>query len=407
MTAGNPPPIVFSSCAAGMRSSEIRRLMKLAADPSIISFAGGMPGERMLPVDIINELFAGLSSKERSAALQYGPTAGYPPLLESLALYLASKGIDLDGQGLIITSGGQQAISLVGKVLLDPGDLVVTENPSFIGALAAFKSYQAHLAGIAMDDDGIGIGGLERILETRRAQIKLLYLNPAFQNPSGILYSNARKLKILSFLTSAPFCIVEDDPYGELYFNESDRPLTVPLKAMAAPELPLCYIGSFAKIFGPGLRLGWIVGPRAIIEQCELAKQSMDACSSSLSQVLAHSYLSSGKLTGFLSSVRPLYARRAATMLEALSAFMPRDVQWTRPRGGFYIWVTLPPSLDATDVFNEAIAGKAAFVIGNAFDPYGIKNNCFRLAFSHTPEEKIAEGIEIIASAVKKCLVPR
>jgi 2-aminoadipate transaminase len=392
----------FSASARSMRSSEIRRLMKLAADPSVISFAGGMPGNALLPVDIIDELYGGLSTQERQAALQYGPTSGYPPLLESLTAYLASRGIPLSGQELLITSGGQQAINLVSKVLIDPGDLVVTENPSFIGALAAFMSYQAHLVGIPLDEEGISIPGLQKVIEERCAQIKMLYLNPIFQNPSGIMYSEARKKALLEKLSRQSFYIIEDDPYGELYFDDRDRPRITPLKAMAAPDFPICYIGSFAKIFGPGFRLGWLLGPREIVEKCELAKQSIDACSSTLSQVLAHAYLSKGKLPGFLRAIRPVYRRKAGIMLETLAASMPKGVTWTEPRGGFYIWVTLPESMNATEVFDEAIKKRAAFVIGSAFDPMGVKNNCFRLSFAHTPEEKIADGIRIIAEAVTK-----
>jgi DNA-binding transcriptional MocR family regulator len=175
---------------------------------------------------------------------------------------------------------------------------------------------------------------------------------------------------------------------------------------MAPPDSPICYIGSFAKIFGPGFRLGWMIGPRELVEKCELAKQSMDACSSTLSQVLAHAYLSKGKLPGFLKTVRPVYRRKAGIMLKALAASMPKGVTWTEPRGGFYIWVTLPETMDATDVFNEAIKKRAAFVIGSAFDPYGAKNNCFRLSFAHTPEEKITDGIRIIAEAVARLAGP-
>jgi 2-aminoadipate transaminase len=390
----------FSASARSMRSSEIRRLMKLAADPSVISFAGGMPGNALLPVDIIDELYGGLSLQERQAALQYGPTSGYPPLLESLTAYLSSRGIPLSGQELLITSGGQQAINLVSKVMIDPGDLVVTENPSFIGALAAFMSYQAHLVGVPLDEEGISIPGLQKVFDERLAQIKMLYLNPVFQNPSGVMYSEARKKALIEKLARCAFCTIEDDPYSELYFDDRDKPRITPLKAMVSPELPICYIGSFAKIFGPGFRLGWLLGPRELVEKCELAKQSMDACSSTLSQVLAHAYLSKGKLPGFLTSVRPVYSRKAGIMLKTLADSMPKGVTWTEPRGGFYVWVTLPGSIDATDVFNEAIRKQAAFVIGSAFDPYGVKNNCFRLSFAHTPEEKIADGIRIIAEAV-------
>ena len=392
----------FSASARSMRSSEIRRLMKLAADPSVISFAGGMPGNALLPVNIIDELYGELSLQERQAALQYGPTSGYPPLLESLSVYLSSRGIPLSGQELLITSGGQQAINLVSKVMIDPGDLVVTENPSFIGALAAFMSYQAHLVGVPLDEEGISIPGLQAVIDERLAQIKILYLNPLFQNPSGIMYTEARKKALLEKLSGRAFCIIEDDPYGELYFDDRDKPRITPLKAMASPDLPICYIGSFAKIFGPGFRLGWLLGPRELVKKCELAKQSMDACSSTLSQVLAHAYLSKGKLPGFLTAIRPVYRRKAGIMLETLADSMPKGVTWTEPRGGFYIWVTLPGSMDATDVFNEAIKKQAAFVIGSAFDPYGAKNNCFRLSFAHTPEEKIADGIRIIAEAVTK-----
>jgi len=395
----------FSQSAKGMRSSEIRRLMALAADPSIISFSGGMPANDLFPIDVLDKIYAGLSLKTKQIAMQYGPTAGYPPLLGSLKEYLRSRGLPLEGQELIITTGAQQAINLLCKVFLDPGDVVATENPSFIGALAAFMSYGARLRAAALDGDGIDAAGLKKILDQDSARVKMVYLNPFFQNPAGIIYSEARKKAALETLAGRGVVLLEDDPYSELYFDERDKPLTVPLKALASETVPICYVGSFAKIFGPGLRLGWLLGPREIVEKCELAKQSMDACSPTFTQVLAHEYLSQGKLAPFLASVRVTYARRARIMLDALSASMPEVVTWTRPKGGFYVWVTMPETIDATTVFNEAIKQRAAFVIGSAFDPYGKKNNCFRLAFSNTPEEKITEGIAIISSAIE-CFLP-
>jgi 2-aminoadipate transaminase len=394
----------FSKSAARMRASEIRRLMGLAADPSVISFSGGMPANDLFPIDILDEIYGGLSVQAKRTAMQYGPTAGYPPLLESLKGYLQSKGLPLEGQGLIITTGAQQAINLLCKVLLDPGDAVVTENPSFIGALAAFASYGARPTAATLDNEGIDVRELKKIFDAGSEGIKMVYLNPFFQNPSGIIYSESRKKDVLETLAGRNAVLLEDDPYGELYFDEKDRPLTVPLKAMGPEPLPVCYVGSLAKIFGPGMRLGWLLGPGQIVEKCELAKQSMDACSPTFTQVLAHEYLAQGKLAGYLAAVRPVYARRARTMLDALAASMPKGVTWTHPRGGFYVWVTLPPSLDATAVFNEAISRHAAFVIGSAFDPYGARNNCFRLAFSNTPEEVMAKGIGIIASAIKRLL---
>jgi DNA-binding transcriptional MocR family regulator len=378
--------------------------MALAADPSVISFSGGMPAASLLPTSVIDEIYGSLSLSAKQAALQYGPTSGYPPLLASLTEYLRSKGLPFEGQGLIVTTGAQQAINLLCKVLLDPGDMVVTENPSFIGALAAFLSYGASMAAAPLDDEGIVVADLKKVLDANGARVKLVYLNPSFQNPAGIIYGEGRRRELLEVLDGRDLCLLEDDPYGELYFEESDKRLTVPLKAMAPSEAPICYIGSFAKIFGPGLRLGWLLGPGEIVEKCELAKQSMDACSSTFSQVLAHEYLRTGRLPHYLSTVRRAYAHRAAIMLDSLAAEMPSAVTWTRPRGGFYVWVTMPESIDASRVFAEAIRHRAAFVIGNAFDPYGSRNNSFRLAFAHTPEEKIAEGIRIIAEAVRSFL---
>jgi 2-aminoadipate transaminase len=394
----------FSTSAKNMRSSEIRRLMALAADPSIISFSGGMPADDLLPVKALDEIYAELSLRAKRTAMQYGPTAGYPPLLGSLTEYLRSRGLPLDGQRLIITTGAQQAINILCKIFIDPGDTVVTENPSFIGALAAFQSYGARLAAAPLDNDGIDVNALNKNLDADMPRVKIVYLNPVFQNPSGVIYSEPRKTAVLEALAGRDTVLLEDDPYGELYFSEQDKPLTVPLKARGKEPVPVCYVGSFAKIFGPGMRLGWLLGPENIVERCELAKQSMDACSPTFTQVLAHEYLAGGRLEHFLASARSAYARRARIMLNALKSGMPEGIVWTNPRGGFYVWVTMPETIDATAVFNESIGRGAAFVVGSAFDPYGTKNNCFRLAFSNTPEEKITEGIAAISSAIQHCM---
>jgi 2-aminoadipate transaminase len=397
--------IEFSESIKNLRSSEIRRLMKLAADPSIISFAGGMPNNEIFPVEIVEELWRNLPRNIKQAAFQYGPTAGYPPLLASLKEYLRSKGLPVDeSQDLLITTGAQQAINLVTKVLIDPGDRIITEYPSFIGALAAFKSYGAILKGIALDDDGINIDDLKKAITDKWLKPKMLYISPYFHNPAGIIYSKERKQALLDVLIGNTICLLEDDPYCELYFDDKDRELTLPIKAIAGEKFPICYVGSFAKIFGPGMRLGWLLGPREIVDKCEIAKQSMDACSATFTQVLANEFLSKNKLPGYVSLLRKSCARRAQTMLKALEDSMPSGISWTRPKGGFYIWVSLPETMDSSDVFAASIKKGAAFVIGNAFDPEEKKNNCFRLAFSHTPEDKIETGIKIIAEAIKDLL---
>lgn len=396
--------VEFSSSVKNMRSSEIRRLMQLAADPSIISFSGGMPANSLFPIDVVDELYNQLSTQDKQAAMQYGPTGGYPPLLNSLKQYLESRGISTKNQGLIITTGAQQALNLVSKTFLNPHDIVITEYPSFVGAVAAFKSYEAELVGIELDNDGINIDKLEQVLESKKSQVKMLYINPCFQNPAGTTYSKEKKQKIIEIVKKYGICLLEDDPYSELYFDKSDKEVTIPIKSMSDDTLPICYAGTFAKIFGPGLRLGWLLAPTSIIDKCELAKQSMDACTSTFTQVLAHHYLQKGKLGPYLEWIRPIYARRAEIMLNALKKYMPEGVTWTTPKGGFYIWVTLPENMDSTTVFNESLKQGAAFVIGNAFDPYGVKNNSFRLAFSHTPEPRIDEGIKIVADSIKKLL---
>jgi 2-aminoadipate transaminase len=398
--------IQFSEIAKSMRSSEIRRLMSLAADPTIISFAGGMPNNSLFPIEAIDEIYRTLPLAKKQVACQYGPTQGYPPLLGSLKAYLASRGLPVDeSQSIIITTGAQQALSLLSKVFLNPQDRVVTEYPSFIGAIAAFKSYGAILKGIDMDEEGISADGLDRALNDHFLKPKMVYLNPVFQNPAGTMYSERRKKQVLDIMEShKDVCLLEDDPYSELYFEEEDRDLVTPLKGVVPKDALVCYVGTFAKIFGPGMRLGWLLGPRDIIDKCELAKQSMDACSSTFTQVLADEFLRQGKLAPYLAMLRPTYKRRAGIMLSALESLMPQGVSWTKPSGGFYVWVTLPETLDSSDVFGASIKQGAAFVIGNAFDPEERRNNCFRLAFSHTPEENIEQGIRIIAQAIKQLL---
>jgi len=389
----------FSQSVHSMQSSAVRELMKLAADPNIISFTGGMPNADLFPIREVDAIYSSLTVKSKQDAFQYGPTPGYPPLLESLGEYLRARKLPVDENSLIITTGSLQAIALAAKVFIDPGDVIVTENPCFVGAITAFKSCQAELNGVAMDGEGIRVLDLEKAL-SRLPAPKLLYLTPYFHNPAGILYSASRKRDVLDMLKNRNTVLVEDDPYGELYFDEKDRPRTVPMKAAADPSLPICYTGSFSKIFGPGMRLGWLLGPRDIVAKCELAKQGADACSSTFTQVLADAFLRGNHLPGYLARLREAYGRRAAVMLESLEKHMPGGVKWSVPRGGFYIWVGLPAGQDASDLLEKSIRKGAAFVIGRAFDPAGRKNDCLRLSFAHTPEGRIGEGIEKIAQAM-------
>jgi len=411
--------VQFAKSIEKLRASEIRELMKLASDPSIISFSGGMPNNDLFPVDVMEKITQNLSIADKKKAFQYGPTDGIPALKESLAKYLQSKGLPLDGNKILITTGAQQAINLITKVLVDPKDRILTEDPSFIGGIAAFNSYDANVEGIAMDEGGINIAALENAMKNGEKP-KFLYVIPYFQNPAGTIYSPERKIELLDFIEKHDLPMLEDDPYGELWFDEEVKGWVKPMKAIAAERQTvgagfkpaptykdnIMYVGSFAKILGPGFRLGYMLAPSELVDKCELAKQSQDACSSTYTQVLASAYLQSGQLEPYLEALRPKYKKRAQIMLDALDKYMPKDqgITWTKPRGGFFVWATLPENIDSSDVFKIAVKNGAAFVVGRAFDPKGKKNNGMRLAFSGADENKIEEGVKIIANAVKEVL---
>jgi 2-aminoadipate transaminase len=388
----------FARSVESLQSSAVRELMKAASNPDMISFSGGMPNPDLFPVRELDEILSALPLRAKQNGFQYGPTPGYPPLLESLSGYLRSKGLPVDDNGLIVTAGSLQAIHLVTKVFADPGDVIVTETPCFVGAIPVFRYFQARLRGVPLDGDGADIGGLEAALDGEKP--KLLYLTPYFHNPAGIVYSAARKTAVMALLKGRDIPLLEDDAYGELYFDEKDKPLTVPMKAVADPALPICYTGSFSKIFGPGMRLGWLLGPKDVVAKCELAKQGVDACSSTYTQVLADAFLRGGFLPAYLDRLRKAYARRCKIMIEALQARMPEGVKWNVPRGGFYLWLRLPSGMKASTLLETAASRGVVFVAGRAFDPEGLKDDCLRLSFSHTPEDRIAAGVGILAESM-------
>lgn len=374
--------------------------MSLASKPGIISFAGGMPDNTLFPVDEIEELFGNLDSRTRQAAFQYGPTPGLPSLLESLGGFLEKKGLPVKKNRLMITTGSQQALNLLANVFIDPGDRVLVENPCFIGALSAFRSCRAELKGIALDSEGIDAG--ELLLETEKSpKAKFLYITPYFHNPAGILYSESRKQELIGALEGKEIPLIEDDAYGDLYFHEKDRPRLRPLKAIDPEGIDICYTGSFSKILGPGLRLGWLLAPEPIASKCELLKQSADACSPSFTQVLADAFIRSGKIYAYIEKVRLEYKTRAQAMSAALREHLPAYVSWNEPSGGFYIWLNLPESADASEIMKKSIEGGAVFVAGKTFDPDGTKNNALRLSYCNNTPEEILRGVPVVAEAIR------
>ena len=395
----------FSKSVSSLRTSEIRDLMSLAIRPDIISFAGGMPGNELFPVEEIDEIYNHLPLDSKQTAFQYGPTPGYPPLLESLKEYLKKKGMPVETNNLMVTTGSLQAINILAKVFIDPEDLVVTENPCFIGGISAFKSYQARLQGIDLDDDGINIRSLRDFLHrSKSTSPKFIYLTPNFHNPAGTLYTEQRKKELVPVLQEYRLMLIEDDAYGELYFDEEARKRVVPMKTLYEGELDICYTSSFSKILGPGFRLGWMLVPPEIYQKAELCKQSMDACSPNFTQVLANEFLRSGKMDLYIKKMRLIYKRRKDTMADAIRKYFPEEIKWVEPRGGFYIWLQLPPNLDIMSVLKTSIEKGAVFVIGKTFDPEGKDNSHFRLAYSHTPEDKIERGIQILGDCLKEAM---
>ena len=284
----------FAHSVSALRSSEIRDLMSLATAPDIISFAGGMPGNELFPLETVDKIYNSLTDKEKQVAMQYGPTSGLPSLLESLSGYLEKKGLPVKKNRLMLTTGSLQAIHILAKAFIDAGDNILVETPSFIGALSAFRSYEANMITVPLNGDGMDISQLKMRLETVKQKPKFLYYAPNFHNPAGIIYSMDVKRQMIELLRNQDIPVIEDDVYSDLYFYEEDIPKMQLFKAMDPEGIDVCFTGSFSKILGPGLRLGWMLVPEHIYMKAELIKQSIDACSPSISQVIADKVIRGG-----------------------------------------------------------------------------------------------------------------
>jgi len=394
----------------GMGSSLIRELLKLTQDPEIISFAGGLPAPEIFPVAAFDESACRVLRTYGSQALQYGMTEGYRPLRQWIVDYMARYGIEANVSNVLITSGSQQALDLIGKVLINPGDLILTEKPTYLGALQAWRAYQADYTCVPIDQDGVQIELLEEAL---CGGPKFMYILPNFQNPGGVTLSLERRLKLIEIADRYGVPIIEDDPYGELRFEGEHIPPLVVLDAQRHKEKQDCsdsegfmrgnviYTSTFSKTLAPGLRLAWIVAPTEVISRCVIAKQGMDLHTSSLIQMIAYDVLRDDFLQDHVRLIRQVYRQRRDVMLEALDKYFPPGTHWTRPQGGLFLWVILPEEIDTLDLMPKAIANKVAYVPGSAFYPDGSGHNTFRLNFSNAHPEDITIGIERLAEVVK------
>jgi 2-aminoadipate transaminase len=387
-----------------LKSSKIRELFKMADVPGIISMGGGMPDSASFPFDRIKEIIGSWQDETVVQALQYGMTKGYEPLLSEIAGWMEKrKAVSMKGQDIIVTTGSQQALSLVSKLFLDKDDVVLVELPSFIGAIASFYSCMGRVEGVRLDGNGIDMEDLERMIERCNSEgwrVKFLYTIPNFNNPSGITLARERRKALLETAEKYDILVVEDDPYGDLFY-EGEEEEYLPVKSYDT-EGRVLYLGTFSKVLSPGLRVGWIVATDELVAKLELLKQSFDACTPTFSQVIATDYMRLGHIDEYIANMRKTYRTKRDRMLLSLERYMPRGVSWTTPRGGFFVWLTLPERFDAEEVFRNAVQHKVAFVTGDAFLPENSAKNHIRLAFSDLDPERIEQGVMILAAVLKE-----
>ena len=393
---------LYSESCLRLKSSKIRELFKMAKAPGIISMAGGMPDSQNLPFNEVKEIINSWSFDKAKNALQYGTTKGYPPLLEGIKdLMIKKKNISMDDQEIIVTTGSQQALSILSKLFIEKDDAVIVEIPSFIGAIAAFYSYMGQPVGVAIDDNGIIIDDLVKKIEGLRAEnrkVKFIYTIANFNNPSGVTLEQKRRKELLEASCKYGVPVIEDDPYGDLYFDGDEADYR-PIKSIDKYN-NVIYLGTFSKILSPGIRVGWVVAPKELVAKIELQKQSLDACTPTLSQVIAYDYLAKGYIEAYTSKMRPIYKEKRDAMLSALQTYMPDQVSWTKPKGGLFVWLTLPGHMDSEDVFKTAVKKNVAFVTGDAFLPADSPKNYIRLTFGDLPVDKITSGVEILAGVI-------
>jgi 2-aminoadipate transaminase len=385
----------LSRDAHSFRPSAIRAFAKLINDPNIISFAGGVPNPETFPAEQIASIAGKVVRERRNVALQYGPTRGLPGLCAAIATLCGERGIAATGEDVIVTTGSQQALDLIAHTILDPGDVVAVELPTYIGGSASFFARSASLVGVQQDDEGIVPESLREVAS--RTRIKLLYTIPNFQNPSGRLMTQARRDAVLALAEEFDFLVIEDDPYGELvYVDGAD---TTAMKSRDAHGR-IIYLGSFSKVLAPGLRCGWIVAPKALLERIEIAKQAADLCSGMLDQSIVEEIISSGELAPQIQKVRAFYRGKRGILLEELARHFAGKAHWTSADGGRFTFLTLHEDSDTATRVADAVAHGVAFIPGGPFFVDGSGRNTMRLTFAKESDDRIREGVRRLASVI-------
>jgi DNA-binding transcriptional MocR family regulator len=382
-----------------MKASEIRSLFAVASRPEIVSLAGGMPNLSALPMDMMAGVVEKLIASNGAEALQYGSGQGHPKLREQICEMMALEGIKAHPDDVVVTTGSQQALDLISRIFIDPGDVVLVEAPSYVGALGTFKQYEASVVHVAMDEDGLIPEALRNAIaevQARGQKIKFLYLIPNYQNPAGVLLPAERRTEILEICQKEKIFVVEDNPYGLLGF---DKPSPNAMRASDSENV--IYLGSFSKTIAPGFRVGWALVPPSLKEKLVIASESSILCPSNFTQLAISGYLADQPWRDQIASFCKLYKVRRDAMLESLDAHFPKSATWTKPGGGFYVWVTLPPEIDTTALMPKAIVAKVAFVPGTAFYADGFGSWSMRLSYCHPTPERIREGVKALGGVIK------
>ena len=383
----------------GMTASEIRALFAVASRPEVVSLAGGMPNLSALPLDAVGKLMGELVQTRGAQALQYGSGQGVPELRELICEVMALEGIEASSEDVVVTVGSQQALDLVTRVFIDPGDVVLAEAPSYVGALGTFAAYQAEVVHVEMDDSGLVPEALREAISRVSAagkRAKFLYTVPNFHNPAGVTLVESRRDEILQICQAAGLLVLEDNPYGLLGF---DAPPTRAIRARGGQD-DVLYLGSFSKTFAPGLRVGWVLAPHAVREKLVLAAEAAVLCPPTFNQMVLADYLSTQDWQGQVAAFRGMYRERRDAMLDALGQLMPVGTTWTHPTGGFYVWVTLPGGLDTKVLLPRAITARVAFVPGTAFYADGSGRQHLRLSYCYPEPDRIREGVRRLATVL-------
>ena len=390
---------LFSKTATKLKASVIRELLKLTQKPEVISFAGGLPNPDAFPVQQIHEIVPGVI--DNPSALQYGTTEGVPELREALRDRMATKNVKCELENIQISSGSQQALDILGRILLNPNDLILTTCPTYLGALQAFGFQNPEYELVEMDEKSVIVEDFEERLEDIHKRgddkrLKFFYLTPTFHNPAGVTIPEKRRRKIIELCNTYDVLIIEDDPYGELRYRGKDQPL---LKSLDTEDR-VVYLSTFSKILVPGFRIAWMVAPTELVKKFVMAKQAVDLCTTTFTQYIGAEYLSRGYVDQHIQKIKEIYGRKMQIMLRSMEEYFPDGAQYAEPDGGMFVWVRLPEHVNTIEMFPKAVEQNVAYVVGSAFYPDGKGLNTMRINFSHPSDDKIEEGIKRLGNVL-------